>query len=201
MWELDHKEGWVPVNWHFWTVVLENRLESPLNSKEIKPVNSKGNQSWIFIAEAEAPVLWPPNVKNWLILKGPDDVKDWRQEKKGMTENEMVGWHHRLDGPEFEWASGVGDGQRSLACCSPWNCNESDTTEWLNWTEHTQHRRLMVERSDKTWSTGEGNSKPLWYSCLENFMNSMERQKDMTLKEELPRVGRCPVCYWRRVKK
>ena len=111
-------------------------LESLL---EIKPVNSKGNQAWIFIGstdgEAEAPILWPPDVKNWLVVKDPDAGKDWRQEEKGMTEDEMVGWHHWLDGHELEQALGVGDGQGSLVCCSPWGRKELDTTERLNWTE------------------------------------------------------------------
>jgi len=106
MWELDYKESWVPKNWCFWTVVLEKTLESPLNCKEIQPVLPKGNQSWIFIgrtdAETETPILWPPAVKNWLIWKDPDAGKDWRQEEKGTTEDEMVGWHHRLKGHEFE---------------------------------------------------------------------------------------------------
>ena len=119
--------------------MLEKTLESLLDCKEIKPVNSKGNQSWIFIgrtdAEAEAPIIWPPDVENWLIGKDPDSGKDWRQEEKGMTEDEMVGWHHQLDGHEFGQALGVGDGQGSLACCSPWGRKELDTTEWLNWTD------------------------------------------------------------------
>ena len=136
MCELDHKEGWVPKNWCFWTVVLEKTLESPLDSKKIKPVNPKGNQSWMFIGrtdvEAEAPVLWPPDVKNWLIGKDPDTGKDWRWEKKGMIEDEMVGWHHWLNGHEFEQALGDGEGQRSLACCSPWGRKELDTTEQRN---------------------------------------------------------------------
>ena len=106
MWELDHKESWVPKNWCFWTVVLEKTLESPLDCKEIQPVNPKGNQSWIFIgrtdAEAEAPTLWPTDVKNWLIGKDPDPRKDRRQEEKGTTEDEMAGWHHWLNGHEFE---------------------------------------------------------------------------------------------------
>ena len=123
MWELDHKESWVLKNWCFWTVVLEKIPESPLECKEIKPVNPQGSQPWIFTgrtdAEVEAPILWPPDGKNWLIWKDPDARKDERQEKKGVTENEMVGWHHRLYGDEFEKALGVGDGQRSLACCSP----------------------------------------------------------------------------------
>ena len=108
MWELDYKETWVPKNWCFWTVVLEKTLESPLDCKEIKAVNPKGNQSWIFTgrtnAEAEAPILWLPDEKNWPIEKDPDAGKDWRQEEKGTTEDEMVGWHHQLDGHEFQQA-------------------------------------------------------------------------------------------------
>ena len=123
----------------FWTVVLEKTLESPLNCKEIQPVHPKGNQSWIFIgrtdAEAEAPNLCPPDVKNWFIGKDPDVGKDWRREEKGTTEDEMVRWHHQFDGHEFEQALRVGDGQGSLVCCSPWGCKESDMTEWLNWTD------------------------------------------------------------------
>ena len=113
MWELDHKESWALRNWCFWTVVLEKTLESPLDCKEIKPINPKGNQPWIFIgrtdAEAEAPILWLPDVMNWLIGKDPDAGKDWGQGEKGMTGDEMVGWHHWLDGHEFEQAPGVGD--------------------------------------------------------------------------------------------
>ena len=136
MWELDHKESWAQRNWFFWTVVLEKNLESPLDSK-IKPVNLKGNWSWIFIgrnaAEAETPILWPPDAKNWLLGKDPDAGKDWRQEEKGMTEDKMVGWHYKLNEHDFEQAPGVGDGQGSLACWIPWCHKESDTTEWLNW--------------------------------------------------------------------
>ena len=139
MWELDYKENWVLKNWCFWTVVLENTLESPLDCKEIQPVYPKGNQSWIFIgrteAEAEAPILWPPDVKNWLIGKDPDAGKDWGQEEKGTIEDEMAGWHHRPNGHEFEWTPGVGDGQGGLACCYSWGRKELDMTEWLNWTE------------------------------------------------------------------
>ena len=138
--ELDYKESWVPKNLRFWTVVLEKTLESPLDCKEIQPVHPKGNQSWIFFgrtdAKAETPILWPPDVKNWLIGNDPDAGKDWRQEEKWMPENEMIGWHDRLDGHEFEWTPGVGDGQGSLACSSPWGCKESDTTERLNWTDY-----------------------------------------------------------------
>ena len=121
--ELDYKESWAPKNWCFWAVMLEKTLESSLDCKKIKPVNPKGNQSWIFIgrtdAEAETRILWAPDV-NWLIGKDSDAGKDWRQEEKGTTEDEMVGWHHWLDGHEFEQDPGVGDGQGSLECCSPW---------------------------------------------------------------------------------
>ena len=138
MWLLDYKECWVLKNWYLCTV--EKTFESSLHSKESKPTNPKGNQPWIFIGrtdgEAEAPVLWPPDIKN-SSGKSPDAGKYWRQEEKQMTEDEMVGWHHWLDGPEFEQALGVGDEQGSLACCSPWGLEELDVTEWLNWIECT----------------------------------------------------------------
>ena len=116
MWELDYKESWALKNWCFWTVVLEKTLESPLDCKEIQPVHPKGNQSWVLIGRTEIPILWPPDAKSWLIWKDPDAGKDWRLEEKGMPEDEMVGWHHWLDGYEFEQALGVGDGQGGLAC-------------------------------------------------------------------------------------
>ena len=135
MWELECEERWVPKNWCFWTLVLEKTLESPLDCKDIQPVHPKGNQSWIFIgrtdAEAETLVLWPTDA-NWLIGKDPDSVKDWGQEEKGMTEDEMVGWHHQLNGHEFELAPGVGDGQGSLVCCSPWGCRVGHDWAGLN---------------------------------------------------------------------
>ena len=118
---------------------VEKTLESPLDCKEIQPVNPKGNQSWIFIgrtdAESQTPILWPLHVKSWLTGKDPGAGKDWRQEEKGTTEDERVGWHHQFDGHESEQALGDGEGQGSLACCSPWGCKESDMTEQLNWTE------------------------------------------------------------------
>ena len=139
MWELDYKESWAPKNWCFWTVVLEKTLENPFDCKEIQPVHPKGDQSWIFIGrtdvEAETPILWPPDVKIWLIWKDPDAGNDWRQEEKGKREDEMIGWHHWLNGHEFEYTPRVGDGQEGLVCCSPWGGKESDATEWLNWTE------------------------------------------------------------------
>ena len=139
MWEFDYKESWVLMYWCFWTVVLEKTLESPLDCKEIQPVHPKGDQSWVRIGrtdvEAETPILWPPDVKRWLIWKDSDAGKDWGQEEKGTTEDEMAGWHHRLDGHGFVWTPGVGDGQGGLECCDSWGRKESDTTEWLNWTE------------------------------------------------------------------
>ena len=140
MWELGHKESWEPKNWYLWTVVLEKTLESPLDCKEIQPVHPKGNQSWIFIGrtdvEAEVPIIWPPDAKSWVIRKDPDDGKDWGREEKGMIEDEMVGWHHWLNGHGFEQVLGVGDGQGGLACCSPWGQTQlRDWTE-LNWTEY-----------------------------------------------------------------
>ena len=141
MWELNYKEIWAPKNWCFWTVVLEKTLESPLDCKEIQTVHSKGDQFWVFIGrtdvEAETPILWPPDAKSWLIGKDPDAGKDWGQEEKGMTEHEMVGWHHWLDGHGFGWTLGVGDGQRGLVCCGSQGHKELDTTEWLDWTELT----------------------------------------------------------------
>ena len=112
MWEFDHKEGWAPKNSCFQTVVLEKTLESPLGSKEIKPVNPKGNQPWIFIGrtDAEAPILWPPDAKSWLIGKDPDAGKDWRQEEKWVIEDKMVGWHHQLNGHDFEQTPGGTEG-------------------------------------------------------------------------------------------
>ena len=134
MWELDNKKGWALKNWCLRIVVLEKTLENPLDCKETKPVNCKGNQPWIFNrrtdAKADAPIFWPPDAKSWLIGKEPDA---WGQEEKGTTEDEMVGWHHRLDGHGFGWTPGVGDGQGGLACWGSWGRKESDTTERLNW--------------------------------------------------------------------
>jgi len=134
-WTIKKAEHWTIDSFELW---CWKRLESPLDSREIKPVNPKGNQFWIFIgrtdAEAEAPIIWPPDVKNWLLRKEKAGGKDWRQEEKGMTEDEMVGYH-QLNGHEFEQALGVGDEQGSLACCSPWGHKESDMTEQLNWIE------------------------------------------------------------------
>ena len=150
VWELDYKESWVQKNWCFWSVVLEKTLESPLDFKEIQQVNPKGNQSWMFIgrtdAEAEAPILWPPEAKNCLTGKDPDAGKDWTREEKGTTEDKMVGWHHWLVRHELEQAPGVGDGQGGLACFILWGCKELDTTEQLNWTD--RHHRVTKIKWD-----------------------------------------------------
>ena len=136
MWEMDHKEGWVLKSWCLGNVVLEKIPMSPLDRKEIKRVNAKGNQSWIFIerthAEAEAPILWPPDAKSQLTGKDPNARENWGQEEKGETEFEMFGWYHQLNGHEFEQTQGDGEGQGSLACCSPWGCKE--LTQLSYWT-------------------------------------------------------------------
>ena len=139
MWELDCEEGWTPKNWCVWTVVLEKTLESPWDCKEIQRIHSEGDQPWDFFgrndAKAEIPVLWPPHAKSWLIGKDSDAGRDWGQEEKGTTEDEMARWHHGLDGRESEWTAAVGDGQGGLVHCDSWGRKESDMTERLNWTE------------------------------------------------------------------
>ena len=150
MWELDCEESWAPKNWCFWTVVLAKTLESPLDCKEIQPVHSEGDQPWDFFgrndANAETPVLWPPHAKSWFIGKDldadPDAGRDWGQEEKGTTEDEMARWHHWLDGRESEWTPGVGDGQGGLACCDSWGRRVGH--DWLNWTE--------LNMSPKRWT-------------------------------------------------
>ena len=143
MWGLDHKEGWAPKNWYLQTVVLGMILKSPLDSKEIKPVNPKGNQPWIFIrrtdAEAKALIIWPANRKSRLIGKDPDAGKDWRREEKGTTEDEMVGWYPWFNGHEFEHTLGDGKGQGSLACCSPWGRRVR-----YDLMTKQQHRKMFV---------------------------------------------------------
>ena len=151
MWELDCEESWTLKNWCSWTAVLEKTPASSLDCKEIQPVHSKGDQPWVFLgrndAKAETPVLWPPQAKSWLIGKDSDAGRDRGQEEKGMTEDEMAGWHHRLDRREFEWTPGVGDGQGGLARCDSWGREESDTTEWLNWTELMHVKFLHILHS------------------------------------------------------
>ena len=153
MWELNHKESWVPENWCFWTVVLEKTPESPLDCKEIQLVPPKGNQSWIFIgrtdAEAETPILWPLDAKNWHIWKDPDAGKDWRWEKKGL---QRMRWLDDINHAVMTWVwvnSGVGDGQGGLACCSPWGHKELDMTERLNQTE--LNRNLLYNTGSSAW--------------------------------------------------
>jgi len=130
MWELDHKEGWALKNWRFWIVVLERTLECPLDRKKIKPVNPKGKQLWIFIGrtDARAPILWPPDAKSQLVGKDTDAGKDCGQEKKRVIDDEMIGYHHGHNMREFEQTLGNNEGQETLVHCSPWDCEESDTT-------------------------------------------------------------------------
>ena len=183
--ELDCEEIWAPKNWWFWTMMLEKTPGSPLDCKEIQPVHPKGDRSWVFFGrtdvEAETPILWPPDVKSWLIWKYHDAGKDWGQEENGTTQDEMIGWHHRLNGHGFVWTPGVGDGQGGLECCSSWGRKESDTTEWLNWTgyipyvtametsdsnlAHWQRRwkKILITVSCTCTSTCRGSPK-----CLEN---------------------------------
>ena len=148
LWELDCEESWAPKNWCIWTALLERTLEGPLDCKELQPVHPKGDQSWVFIGstdvEVETPIFWPPDAKSWLIWKDHDAGKDWRQKEKGTTEDEMVGWHHQLNGHGFGWSPGVGDGQGGLACCGSWGGKESDTTDRLNWAELNMKLDLPV---------------------------------------------------------
>ena len=175
MWKLDCEESWVLKKWCFWTVVLEKTLESPLDYKEIQPVHSEGDQSWVFIGradvKAETPIVWPPHAKSWLIGKDSDARRDWGQEEKGMTEDEMAGWHHWLDGRAFEWTLGVGDGQGGLACCNSWGRKESDMTEQLNWTDTIYWSYLVVQKVKNLPAMRETWIWPLdWEHALEEGM-------------------------------
>ena len=166
--ELDHKESWALKNWCFWTVMLEQILESPLDCKEIQPVNPKGDQSCIYIgrtdAEAEAPILWPPDVKNWLIRKDPDAGKDWRQEEKGMTEDEMVWWHHWFDGHEFDQTPGVMM-DREAWCSAVHGVAKSPT--WLNdWTELNTFRSKAI-----MWYFVEDSFSGVWQGNINGNIN------------------------------
>ena len=182
MWDLDHKESWALKNWCFW-IVLEKTLESPLDSKEIKTVNCKGNQSWLFLgrtdAEAVAPIIWPPDVKNWLIRKDLDAGKDWRQEK-GTTGGEMVGWHHWLNGHEFEQAPGDGEGQGSLAYCSPWSRKESDMTKLLNnnrhWEQCCEPSKQRLYPQGMWWERQSRDKQICRY--IDHLMTYYKRNKD-----------------------
>ena len=187
MWELNYKERWVPKNWCFWNVVLEKTLESPLDSKEIQPVHLKGNQSWLFIgradAEAETPILWPPDSKNWLFGKDPDAGRDWGQEEKGMTEDEMAEWHHWLNGRESEWTPGDGDGQEGLACCNSWGRKESDTTDRLK--SEGYWYKLGLEKAE------ESEIK------LPTFVGSWRKQENSRKKSASPTLTMLrPLTVW-----
>ena len=187
VWELDYKESWAPKNWCFWIVVLEKTLESPLDCKEIQSIHPKGNQSWIFIgrtdAEAEIPILWPPDAKKWFIWKDPDAGKDWGQEEKGTTEDEMVGWHPQRNGHEFEQALRIHDGQGNLACCSPWGRKESDTTvrlNWseLNWTLQCLSRKFWWESTRDGWQVTEAAGK--YSSSTQHIVDLKEKMRTGT---------------------
>ena len=149
MWELDHKESWAPKNWCFRIVVLEKKIDSPLDCKELKPVNPKGNQPWIFIRRtaAEAPILWPPDTNSQLIGKDPDAGKDWKQEEKGMKGDEMVEWHYQFNGHEFVQTLGYREGQGSLVCCRSWGRKESGATEKLNKNNNKNLHRTNTSQS------------------------------------------------------
>ena len=169
MWELDYNESWGLKTWCFWTVVLEKTLESPLDSREIKPVNLKGNQCWIFIGRSAAEAL----VLCWLIWKDPDAGKDWRREQKGVTENEMIRWYHLLDGHEFEQAPRVGDGQGSLMCCSSWGQKELEMTEQLNNNKEVK-RPWWPGNMGLDWTTTQ-----MWIS--QNTTKYMSPHTDLSL--------------------
>ena len=158
MWKLDYKESWAPKNWCFWSVVLEKTLQSPLDCREIQSILKEINSGYSIeglMLKLKLPILWPPDVKDWLIWEDPDDGKDWRQEEKGTTEDEMVGWHHGLNGREFEQAPRVRDGQGSLVCYSPWGHKESDTTEPLNWTDFCLEGSGLIWRQSLIWIVNE----------------------------------------------
>ena len=169
--------GWALKNWCFWTVVLEKTLESSLDCEEIQRVNPQGDQSWVFFgrtdAKAETPILWPPPVKSWLIGKYSDTGRDWGQEEKETTEDEMAGWHHRLNGHEFEWTLGVGDGQGGLLYCDSWGHKELDMTERLNWTERvgSSYCLTSTELGDEKvleMDSGDGRTTPWMYLMPQN---------------------------------
>ena len=182
MLQLDYKESWALKYWYFWIMVLEKTLESPLDYKEIKPVNPKGDQSWTLFgrtdAEGETPILWPPDAKNQLIGKYPDTGKDWRQEEEEMTEDEMVGWHHWLDGREFEQSSRVvGDGPGSVTCYSPQGCKESDPPVWLNWTPRNANSCQQTTRIRReAQSRALRKNQALWHLDLWILASRIMRQ-------------------------
>ena len=195
MWELDYKEGWAPKNWCFWAVVLEKTLESPVDFKEIQPVHPKGDKSLVFFgrtdAEAETPILWPAGVKNWLIWEDPEAGKDWTRNEKGSTKDEMVRWHHWLNGHEFESTQGVDDGQGGLACCSPWGhrVRHGWATE-LDWTES---REVFVDIFKKIFfflffTLSQRPSGLSWESSTKNFEGRRDCWKLYKLLNKLVQV-------------
>ena len=187
MWELNHKKGWAPKNWYFGIVMLEKILEGPLEWKEIKPINPKGNQPCIFIvrtdAEAESPILWPPGANSWLFRKDPDAGKYWGQ-KKGTTESEMIGWHHRLNGYEFEQTQGDSEGQGGLVCCSPWGCRESDTTELLN------NRRMRGSTQCKVWGKSGPQGRTGRVKARLGMTWDLQKQERLEWMEPFDREGK-----------
>ena len=162
MWEFNCEESWTPKNWCFWTVVLEKILENPLDCKEVQPVHPKGDQSWVFTGrtetdvEAETPILWPLHAKSWLVGKDSDAGRDWEQEEKGTTEDEMDGWHHRCNGQELGQSPGDSKGQGDLECCSPRGCKESDTAGWLN---NTAGKLSLLMAGGEVWDRMWANLK------------------------------------------
>ena len=199
MWEWDCEESWAPKNWCFWTVVLEKTLESPLDCKEIQPVHPKGDQSWVFIGrtdvETETPILWPPDVKSWLIVKDPDAGKLWGQEENGMTEDEMDGWHHRLDEHGFGWTPGVGDGQGGPACCGSRGCIGLDMTEWLNWT--TWKKSYDQPRQHIKKQRHHFANKGLSSQCLpqSNCLSNVHDDHAISLEDGISRAHYSPLLY------
>ena len=189
MWELDYKESWAPKNWCFWTVVLEKTLESPLDCEEIQPVHPKGDQSWVFI-ETETPILWPPD-ENWLIGKDPDAGKDWGQEEKGTTEDEMVGWHHRLSGHEFGWIPGVTMDREAWHAAVLWVAKSR--TRLSDWTELSLLPFLGLTFNPGAWP---GSPKPLRLSNKKRLWwwaeISLELSWTMVTSRDVPGWARAP---------
>ena len=189
-WTTKKAEHWRIYAFELW---CWRRLASPLDCKEIQPVHPKGDQSWVFIgrndAEAETPLLWPPHAKSWLIGKDPDAGRDGGQEEKGTTKDEMAGWHHQLNGYEFEWTPGVGNGQGVLACCDSWGCKESDTTEWVNWNEcllkageEGDNRGWDGWMASPTWWTWLwASSDSWWWTGMPGVLQSMGSQNQMQM--------------------